>query len=252
MTDDELIACFETGDVPPGGFHHREHVRVAWCYLCREPLGHALERFRAALRRFAEKQGAPALYHETITTAYVLLIAERVQASGRDGSWESFAAANPDLFASNYFLGFAYRAKQNWEKCGSNFDTFLKKVGSDRKAAEQIGHSNREGGLCYARAESTAKAIPMLEKAAAAKPDDKEVQFLLGVALMRENRENEAERAFTKVIQLDPSLPNDLMGLVSLAGHKHDVPSRRPGDREFHGTRAVEFDHRRIDAEESP
>ena len=99
MTDDELIACFEAGAVPPGGFHHREHVRVAWRYLCREPLGQALERFRAALRHFAEKQGAPGLYHETITTAYVLLIAERVQASGRDGSWESFAAANGDLFA---------------------------------------------------------------------------------------------------------------------------------------------------------
>jgi hypothetical protein len=27
------------------------------------------------------------------------LIAERVQVSGRDGSWESFAAANPDLFS---------------------------------------------------------------------------------------------------------------------------------------------------------
>jgi hypothetical protein len=104
MTDDELIACFEAGDVPPGGFHHRQHVRAAWRYLCREPLGHALERFRTALRRFAEKQGAPGLYHETITTAYVLLIAERVQASGRDGSWESFAAANPDLFAWKPFI----------------------------------------------------------------------------------------------------------------------------------------------------
>ncbi|HJS74274.1 MAG TPA: tetratricopeptide repeat protein [Vicinamibacteria bacterium] len=134
---------------------------------------------------------------------------EAVKAKNYDAAitaFEKALAANPDLFASNYFLGFAYKTKQNWEKCGTNFDTFLKKVGSDPKAAEQIGHSNREGGLCYARAESTAKAIPMLQKAASAKPDDKEVQFLLGVALMRENRENEAETAFTKVIQLDPSL----------------------------------------------
>ena len=134
---------------------------------------------------------------------------EAVKAKNYDAAitaFEKALAANPDLFASNYFLGFAYKTKQNWEKCGANFETFLKKVGSDPKAAEQIGHSNREGGLCYARAESTAKAIPMLQKAASAKPDDKEVQFLLGVALMRENRENEAETAFTKVIQLDPSL----------------------------------------------
>jgi tetratricopeptide (TPR) repeat protein len=134
---------------------------------------------------------------------------EAVKANNFDAAiplFEKALAANPDLFASNYFLGWAYKAKQNWEKCGANFETFLGKVGTDPKAGEQIGHSNREGGLCYARAESTAKAIPMLQKAASAKPDDKEVQFLMGVALMRENRENEAETAFAKVIQLDPSL----------------------------------------------
>lgn len=121
-------------------------------------------------------------------------------------AFEKALAANPDLFASNYFLGWAYKAKQNWEKCGSNFETFLRKVGTDPKAAEQVAHSNREGGLCYARAESTAKAISLLQKSATAKPNDKEVQFFLGVALMRENRENEAEQVFGKVIQLDPTL----------------------------------------------
>ena len=121
-------------------------------------------------------------------------------------AFEKALAANPDLFASNYFLGWAYKAKQNWEKCGANFETFLRKVGTDPKAGEQIAHSNREGGLCYARAESTAKAIPLLQKSVSAKPDDKEVQVLLGVALMRENRENEAEQTFSKVIQLDPAL----------------------------------------------
>jgi tetratricopeptide (TPR) repeat protein len=134
---------------------------------------------------------------------------EAINAKNYDAAipaFEKALAANPDLFASNYFLGWAYKQKQNWEKCGTNFETFLRKVGTDPKAGEQIGHSNREGGLCYARAESTAKAIPLLQKSAAAKPDDKEVQFLLGVALMRENREDEAEQTFAKVIQLDPAL----------------------------------------------
>jgi tetratricopeptide (TPR) repeat protein len=121
-------------------------------------------------------------------------------------AFEQALAANPELFLGNYYLGWAYKTKQNWQKCGANFETFLRKVGTDPKAAEPIANSNREGGLCYARAESTAKAIPLLQKAASAKSSDKEVQFLLGVALMRENRENEAEQAFTKVIQLDPSL----------------------------------------------
>ena len=99
MTDQELVACFESGKLPPRGFHHREHVRVAWWYLRREPIGEALQRFRAGLRRFAEAQGSPGLYHETITTAYVLLIHERLESGERDVSWDGFAAANLDLFA---------------------------------------------------------------------------------------------------------------------------------------------------------
>lgn len=94
MTDDELIRHFEAGQEPPGGFHHREHVRVAWLYLRREPLAAALERFRSGLRRFAEAQGKPERYHETITTAYMLLIHERW---GTAPTWDEFATANPDL-----------------------------------------------------------------------------------------------------------------------------------------------------------
>lgn len=144
-------------------------------------------------------------------------------------AFEKALAANPDLYASNYFLGWAYKAKQNWEKCGANFETFLRKVGSDPKAAEQIGHSNREGGLCFARAESTAKAIPLLQKSASAKPNDKEVQFLLGVALMRESRENEAEQAFSKVIQLDPALQRAYYyaGRINFNRQEWDVASQR-------------------------
>ena len=95
MTDDELIGYFEAAQEPPGGFHHREHVRVAWIYLRRDAMPVALDRFRAGLRRFAEAHGKPERYHETITTAYVLLIAERMQET--PASWETFAEAHPDL-----------------------------------------------------------------------------------------------------------------------------------------------------------
>ncbi len=97
MTDDELLQYFEAQQEPPGGFHHRQHVRVAWIYLRREAVPRALERFRDGLRRFAEAHGKPERYHETITTAYMLLIAERMQGSA--GSWNAFAAAHPDLLA---------------------------------------------------------------------------------------------------------------------------------------------------------
>lgn len=99
MTDDELMRAFEAGQVPEGGFHHVQHVRVAWNYLCDLPLGAALARFCHGLKHFARVQGADGLYHETITVAFVLLINERLARTGHDGSWESFASAHPDLLA---------------------------------------------------------------------------------------------------------------------------------------------------------
>jgi hypothetical protein len=96
MSDEQLVAAFEAGQVPDGGFHHAQHVRVAWYYVRRHPLGEALTRFSGALKRFAIAQGKPDLYHETITTAYVLLISERV-GEAASGEWAEFAAGNADL-----------------------------------------------------------------------------------------------------------------------------------------------------------
>ena len=97
MDDASLVRLFEAGEAPPGGFHHRDHVRVAWRYLCEAPLPQALERFADGLKRFAVAQGKPGLYHETITTAYVLLINERLDDGARGLTWEDFVARNGDL-----------------------------------------------------------------------------------------------------------------------------------------------------------
>ncbi|HEY7288627.1 MAG TPA: hypothetical protein VH583_02235 [Vicinamibacterales bacterium] len=99
MTDEELLGYFEAGQAPPGGFHHAEHVRVAWCYARRHPWVAALERFRTSLKGFAEAQGKPTLYHETITTAFMALVAERLDAGGSGADWETFAARNADLLS---------------------------------------------------------------------------------------------------------------------------------------------------------
>jgi hypothetical protein len=92
-----LIEAFEAGEEPPGGFHHREHVRVAWYYLQQAPFAQALVRFSNNLRRFAAARGKPGLYHETITTAYLLLINERLDGDDRELSWTAFAERNADL-----------------------------------------------------------------------------------------------------------------------------------------------------------
>ena len=101
MDDRALVASFEAGQEPPGGFHHREHVRVAWYYLQQHALPEALVRFSTALRRFAAAQGKPGLYHETITTAFLLVINERLDGSERSLTWDAFALRNPDLLSWN-------------------------------------------------------------------------------------------------------------------------------------------------------
>ena len=99
MDDESLVRLFEGGKAPPNGFHHPDHVRVAWWYLTQHQLPEALSRFTAALRRFAVAQGKPQLFHETITTAYMLLINERLAGSSRGLSWDAFAAGNQDLLS---------------------------------------------------------------------------------------------------------------------------------------------------------
>jgi hypothetical protein len=91
-----LISRFEEG-LAPEGFHHADHVRVAFAYISELPLLEALARFSAALKRFALAQGKPNLYHETITWSYLFLIAERNALPGGRQTWEEFAERNPDL-----------------------------------------------------------------------------------------------------------------------------------------------------------
>jgi len=96
-TNREIVADFEQGKVP-GDFHHADHVRVAFAYVAEFPVSEAVARFSSALRRFAAAKGKPNLYHETITWAYLFLIAERVARSGGTQSWGQFSRENPDLF----------------------------------------------------------------------------------------------------------------------------------------------------------
>lgn len=110
MTDDELIAGFE--DCSLAAFHHADHVRMAFLYLCRYPALEALQRFSAALARFAASSGKPELYNETITWAFLLLIRERMARAGRPQAWNEFAVANGDLLTwKDNILTKYYRAE---------------------------------------------------------------------------------------------------------------------------------------------
>jgi hypothetical protein len=112
MSSDDLIAQFENGATAPDNFHHVDHVRLAFEYLRRYAALEALEKFSAALQRFAAAQGKADRYHETITWVYLLLIRERIARAGPPQTWEEFAERNSDLLIwKGGVLGTLYRAE---------------------------------------------------------------------------------------------------------------------------------------------
>lgn len=97
-SDAELLEGFVTTALPADQFHHEQHVRVAWLFVRDHGMPAALGEFTGAIKRFAEAKGAHGLYHETITWAFVLIIAERIARKPAD-TWAAFAADNADLLS---------------------------------------------------------------------------------------------------------------------------------------------------------
>ena len=95
--DARLVAGFENGTAET--FTHENHIRVAWLYLQEASLTEALDRFRRGAMTLARSKGKPQIYNETMTWAYMVLIAERMARCGEPSDWELFTRENPDLFA---------------------------------------------------------------------------------------------------------------------------------------------------------
>jgi hypothetical protein len=90
------LAEFLRGEVDPGRFPHREHVRMGFEMLRRHHFEVAALHYCGALRAMTARAGKPMAFHQTITMAFLALIAERMEATGHS-DFTSFAAANTDL-----------------------------------------------------------------------------------------------------------------------------------------------------------
>lgn len=90
------LARFVRGEIPAAAFPHREHVRMAFEMLKRHDFPETVLHYSRALRAMAEKAGKPQAFHQTVTIAFLSLIAERME---RDGAadFAAFARANSDL-----------------------------------------------------------------------------------------------------------------------------------------------------------
>ena len=87
---------FVRGEIAAASFPHREHVRMAFEMLRRHDFTETVLHFSRALRSMAQQAGKAHAFHQTLTIAFLSLIAERLE----DGRWEdfdAFARDNPDL-----------------------------------------------------------------------------------------------------------------------------------------------------------
>ena len=101
LSDDEFLAAFHNCSWPIGQFHHADHLRLAWLHLHRECFDIALDSIRNGIRRFAVhhlgEQRAAALYHETVTQAWIRLLATHNEPSFADFLSANQSHLNQDL-----------------------------------------------------------------------------------------------------------------------------------------------------------
>ena len=80
MTDSAFVYAFLQDRLPPASFHHRDHLRLAWC-LVRERGGEEAARvIGTSIRRFARRHGHEEKYHETLTQFWVRVVSHHVTA----------------------------------------------------------------------------------------------------------------------------------------------------------------------------
>lgn len=125
ISTSELTDAFEAGRVPDGDFGHTDHVRVAWELLRRYPLGMALDQVTRGIRALAEQRGLPGLYHATITTFYVLAIADRRSRAAAGDDFEAFAAAHPELLGPSRAFLLDHYAADTLDGAGARSDFVL-------------------------------------------------------------------------------------------------------------------------------
>ena len=116
LTDDEFLVAFRSCQLPKELFHNLDHFRLAWLHIHRESLPEAEAHVRDGIQSFAEHLGATGKYHETITIAWLRLLATHRETTFAEFILQNEAKLNldtlhrfwsPELLASE-------RARREW------------------------------------------------------------------------------------------------------------------------------------------
>lgn len=99
-SDDDLAfaAAFESGDIAPDAFSHRDHLRLAYVYLSGTDVDAACARMRTALLGFLGHHGIAATkYHETMTRAWILAVRHFLEKTAATRCADEFIDAHPEM-----------------------------------------------------------------------------------------------------------------------------------------------------------
>ena len=101
LDDQTFLRQFEAGTFPLNQWHHREHIKIAYLYLCAHPFEVAIERMRTGIRALNAAHRVPDEltrgYHETMTQAWMRLVEVTICEYGPAGSADEFFELNPQL-----------------------------------------------------------------------------------------------------------------------------------------------------------
>ncbi|MGI8820738.1 MAG: hypothetical protein ACR2ID_07730 [Chthoniobacterales bacterium] len=98
MNDAEFLAAFENCRITAAELGHREHLRLAFIYLSRNPFETALAKVETGLQALLAHLGAPpSKYHKTLTRAWLLAVQHFLLSSGRFTTAAEFLERNPQL-----------------------------------------------------------------------------------------------------------------------------------------------------------
>jgi hypothetical protein len=91
------LTRFLRGEIAAADFPHREHVRMAFEMLRRYDFAESVWLFSRTLRLMAAKAGKPQAFSQTVTIAFLSLIAERMD-QGQSAHFTAFARAHVEVF----------------------------------------------------------------------------------------------------------------------------------------------------------
>lgn len=103
LEDEAFLAALEAGTLPPAEFGHRGHLKAGFLYLRRHDFPGACVAMKRAIRSFAATLGKTGLYHETVTVAYLALVAERLVEEPPELGFERFLERYPELLSHEFF-----------------------------------------------------------------------------------------------------------------------------------------------------